>query len=330
MRTLEIGKNQAGQRLDKYLKKYFREAPDSFLYRMLRKKNILLNEKKAAGGEKLKEGDTIRLYLAEETIEKFRGNPDPADSRRKQGRTALDVIYQDEDVIIINKPAGMLSQKAGAKDVSLVEHLIGYLLDTGGITREELATFRPSVCNRLDRNTSGLVLAGKSLKGLQELSLALKERTVKKYYICLAKGALERHGHFRGYLTKETAGNRVRIRTEEEEGASPVETAFVPLWSSGTCTLLKVELITGRTHQIRSHLASLGHPLAGDPKYGDAGWNRKLAKEYGLKRQFLHAYELDFSGMGGGLAQLEKARFTAPLPADLTMVLKNMRCPLKL
>ena len=329
MRTLEIGKNQAGQRLDKYLKKYFREAPDSFLYRMLRKKNILLNEKKASGGEKLKEGDTVRLYLAEETIEKFRGNPSMSAPRPERKRVSLDVIYQDEDVIFINKPAGMLSQKAGDKDISLVEYLIGYLLDTGALTREELDTFRPSVCNRLDRNTSGLVLAGKSLKGLQELSLALKERTLKKYYICLVKGVLEEPGHCRGYLTREKTFSQVRIQKDAPEGASPVETAFVPLWNDGKNTLLKVELITGKTHQIRSHMASLGYPLAGDPKYGDAGWNRELAKRYGLKRQFLHAYELDFSGLDGCLPNLEKSRFTAPLPKDLTRVLKNMQCPLK-
>ena len=190
MRDLTIGKNEAGQRMDKYLKKYFPEAGSGFLYKMLRKKNILLNEKKADGKEMLKQGDRIRLYLAEETIEKFRGGQmKPAVSGRKTSDIKLDVIYEDDHVAIVNKPAGMLSQKAKPSDLSLVEYFQQYLLETGAISEQELETFHPAPCNRLDRNTSGLVLCGKSLAGLQALSEALKLRTLKNiiWHWCLEK-----------------------------------------------------------------------------------------------------------------------------------------------
>ena len=214
MRDLTIGKNEAGQRMDKYLKKYFPEAGSGFLYKMLRKKNILLNEKKADGKEMLKQGDRIRLYLAEETIEKFRGGQmKPAVSGRKTSDIKLDVIYEDDHVAIVNKPAGILSQKAKPSDLSLVEYFQRYLLETGAISEQELETFHPAPCNRLDRNTSGLVLCGKSLAGLQALSEALKLRTLKKYYLALVLGKADRPGHQKAWLSKDTKTNQVQVST---------------------------------------------------------------------------------------------------------------------
>ena len=193
MRKLEIGKNDAGQRMDKYLKKYFREAGSGFLYKMLRKKNIVLNGKKAEGKEILAKGDIISLYLAEETIEKFRGK---ADLVQKAGKVypvmPLEILYEDENLLFINKPAGMLSQKASREDVSLVEYLTGYLLEQGSLSKEDLQTFHPGVCNRLDRNTSGLVAAGKTMQGLQVLSKAFQERSLHKYYLALVAGKIEK------------------------------------------------------------------------------------------------------------------------------------------
>ena len=180
MKEFTITKNEAAQRLDKYLKKLLPEASSGFIYKMLRKKNITWNGKKAAGSEKLAAGDCIRLYLADETFDKFSAYR-PQSTAGADG-TRLDVIYEDEDILLINKPCGMLSQKAKPSDVSANEYLIAYLLASGAVTEESLRTFHPSVCNRLDRNTSGILTAGKSLKGLQELSAALKERTVNKYY----------------------------------------------------------------------------------------------------------------------------------------------------
>lgn len=219
MRKIEIGKNEAGQRMDKYLKKYFREAGSGFLYKMLRKKNILLNDKKAEGKEMLKAGDFITLYLAEETIDKFRGaaTSEPTGTPAYP-RTDLEILYEDENLVFLNKPAGMLSQKASPEDVSMVEYLMGYLLEKQEITRQELETFHPSVCNRLDRNTSGLILAGKTLAGLQELSRMLKERSMKKYYLCLVKGNVKKQKYCKAYLKKDARTNQVRILDAPAEG----------------------------------------------------------------------------------------------------------------
>lgn len=328
MQTLDIGKNEAGQRLDKYLKKYLSQAPQSFLYRMLRKKNILLNGKKAAGNEKLATGDQVMLYLADDTIEKFRGAKQREDL--PTGDIPYTVIYEDENVMILNKPAGILSQKAAPQDVSLVEYLTADLLQRGELSREQMDAFRPSVCNRLDRNTSGLVMAGKTLKGLQDLSEALKERTADKYYLALVRGKIQKARDLTAYLKKDNRKNQVTVLDGFVPGASPIHTAWEPLWSDGTCTLLRVKLITGKTHQIRSHLAAIGHPLAGDAKYGDPDWNRQMRQTYGLSRQFLHAWQVSFREGKGCLAPLEGRTVTAPLPEDLANVLKKMHGPGKL
>ena len=197
MKELIIKENEAGQRFDKYLAKVLKEAPKSFFYKMLRKKNITLNGKKATGNEKLLEGDTVKFFLSDETFEKFAGN-----TQVPRAYCRLDVVYEDKDIIIINKPAGMLSQPADDGQPSLVEYVTGYLLKKGELTEEQLKTFRPSVCNRLDRNTSGLVCAGKSLAGLQFLSGIFHDRSLHKYYLCLVKGRLEKGEHIKGYLHK--------------------------------------------------------------------------------------------------------------------------------
>ena len=194
MQELHIGENDAGQRFDKYLKKLLAEAPGSFVYKMLRKKNITLNSKKADGTEKLSCGDEVKLFLSDETYEKFRAKsktvmPEAFSGSEKTLRQ-LKVLYEDADILIINKPSGMLSQKARPEDVSANEYILSYLLREGALTEEEMRTFRPSVCNRLDRNTSGLIVAGKSLAGLQQMGELFKKRTLKKYYLCIVKGRI--------------------------------------------------------------------------------------------------------------------------------------------
>ncbi len=395
MKEFIIEENEAGQRFDKYLAKLLREAPKSFFYKMLRKKNITLNGKKATGNEKLLKGDTIKLFLSDETFDKFAGS-----SQAARAYCELDIVYEDPDIIIINKPAGMLSQPAYDGEPSLVEYLTGYLLKKGDLTEEQLKTFRPSVCNRLDRNTSGMVCAGKSLAGLQFLSRIFHDRTLHKYYICLTKGKIEKPDHIRGYLHKDkktnkvivsrqefkdslpietkycplgsngkitllevdlteeqlktfrpsvcnrldrnTSGmvcagkslaglqflsrifhdrtlhkyyicltkgkiekpdhirgylhkdkktNKVIVSRQEFKDSLPIETKYCPLGSNGKITLLEVELITGRTHQIRAHLAGTGHPLLGDTKYGDSEFNKQYIR-HGVRHQLLHAYRL--------------------------------------
>ena len=318
MREL-IFQEDAGQRLDKYLQKYLNLAPKSFLYKMLRKKNIVLNGKKAEGSEKLKNGDVIRLYLSEETLEKFHESRKADQYPRWPG---LEIVYEDRQLLLVNKPAGMLSQKADPKDVSLNEYLIGYLLESGQMAPESLAGFTPGVCNRLDRNTSGLVIGAKTLAAAQEIGRLLKERRAGKYYLALVKGRVTRKERIRGWLTKDETKNQARISREPLENGAPIETAYEPLAANKEMTLLKVELVTGKTHQIRSHLAGIGHPLAGDRKYGDAAFNRYFRETYGLNSQFLHSWQIEFPVMEPPLEGVSQKSVTAKPPKLFQKILQ--------
>ena len=317
MELITVKPGDSGQRLDKYLGKYLREAPKSFLYKMMRKKNITLNGKKAQGNEILKDNDEIKLFLADETIEKFRG------SRKAQGvHGILDIPYEDDQVLFVNKPAGMLSQKASREDVSLVEYIAGYLQEKEGEERGD--TFRPGICNRLDRNTSGLVAAGKTVKGLQALSACFRERSMEKYYLTLVRGRIEKPAYIRGFLKKDERKNQVRIWEKEVPGSLPIETRYKPLEiSKRGDTLLMVELLTGRSHQIRSHLASIGHPVIGDRKYGEKKVNARYEEKYGVQSQLLHAWKLCFPKEEGTLEGLSGRTVTATPPKLFQKVLRG-------
>lgn len=342
MRQLRIGPAEEGQRLDKYLCRYMPQAPKSFFYKMLRKKNITCNKKKCDGSEKLCAGDCIELFLAEDTIEKFRGTlPDMTDSGNKaenENDTAdrknaadrkiaaagkLSIIYEDSDILLLNKPAGELSQKASPNDVSMVEKVIDYAIASGKLTREQLAVCKPSVCNRLDRNTSGLIAAGLSIRGLQFLSEQFRIRELHKYYMALVKGCVNEKQTLKGYLYKNERDNIVEIHETLDsfpehmrKEALPIETVYEPVAVTKQATLLKVLLVTGRSHQIRAHLASIHHPIIGDSKYGDSAANERFRKGAGTKRQLLHAYEMVFPACEGNFAHFSGRSFRAPLPAD--------------
>ena len=317
MQEIIVTANEAGQRFDKLLAKYLNEAPKSFIYKMLRKKNIVLNDKKATGNEKLSVGDSVKLYLADDTIVKF------SKTELVKTNAKLDIIYEDENMLLINKPVGMLSQKAEAKDESLVEHVISYMLSSGELSSDDLRKFKPSICNRLDRNTSGLVVAGKSLVGLQKMGELFKDRSLRKFYRCLVHGEVSDKIYIKGYLTKDERTNKVCILEKEIEGALPIETEYEPIWTNGRCTLLEVHLITGRTHQIRAHLASQSHPIIGDYKYGNRKVNDEYKAKYGLQSQLLHAYRMELPKVSGDLATISEKEFVAPLPTLFSKILQT-------
>lgn len=313
MKLITVHKQEEGQRLVKLLGAYLKEAPNSFFYKMLRKKNITLNGKKADGTEKLKCGDEIQLFLSDETYEKFAGKVQP---KEKFPMAKLNIVYEDSNVIFINKPAGMLSQKSVPSDVSLNEYLLGYLEKSGQWKQEESKAFRPSVCNRLDRNTSGLVICGKSMAGLQQMAALLKDRSLHKYYLCLVKGVMTESQHLEGYLLKDENSNQVKIFQKETEGAAHIITEYEPLYTEGETTLLKVTLVTGKSHQIRAHLSSIGHPIIGDPKYGERKVNAFFRETHGIKNQMLHAWKLTFPELAEPLDNLSEKSFEAE-PAGL-------------
>ena len=319
MQEIRIKENEAGQRFDKFLFKFFKEAPTSFIYKMLRKKNIVLNGKKADGTEKLCAGDEIKLFFAEETLQKFTGETANSDVHRFPTMKNLDILFEDEDILILNKPAGELSQKAEAKDVSMNEYALGYLQKTGAITEESLKVFKPSVCNRLDRNTSGILVVAKTYQAAREFGEALQKRTVRKFYRCIVKGEVKKSETIDGYLWKDEKTNKVQIFKEKREDASEIHTAYRPMKCENGLTLLEVHLITGRTHQIRAHLSSIGHPILGDPKYGD----KRLSEKYKVKYQLLHACRLELDGFTGDFTKYNGNIISAKVPKTFEKIMKE-------
>lgn len=297
MYQFTINSNEAGQRFDKYLHKLLPKAPASFFYKMLRKKNIVLNGKKAEGKEKLSIGDEISLFLSEETFLSFQDSLQKESEFIKAYQTLKDIqiVFENQNMLIVNKPSGILTQKSKDSDLSLNEWLIGYLLFSNAITRESLRTFKPSVCNRLDRNTSGLVLCSKTLKGSQRLSMLIRERKVHKFYRLFVKGSVEKEELLKGYLVKDELTNKVIISETPIEQGAYIKTRFYPVQKLSDMTYLEVELITGKTHQIRAHMASVGHPILMDYKYGDHKFNEKYKDRFPAQGQLLHAYRLEFS-----------------------------------
>ena len=311
MKEIIVRDNDSGQRLDKFLQKFLREASKGFLYKMLRKKNIKLNDRRAEGKEILAIGDRVTLYLSDETIQKFRGEAE----RLIYPQTNLRILYEDENVVLLDKPAGLLSQKAKKEDISLVEYFLGYLQNKGEWQPGD--TFTPGICNRLDRNTSGIVIAGKSLAGLQKMSELLKERMVDKYYLTIVEGVMRKPEVIHGYLRKDEKTNQAAVYEQAGEGRSYIETGYEPLTDNGIYTLLRVKLITGKTHQIRSHLGSIGHPLLGDVKYG--------GKRYkGLSGYLLHASEVHFPELPESFKELSGECVKAPLPLTFKNIEKEL------
>ncbi len=315
MVSFNVSKNESGQRLDKLLMKVLNKAPSSFVYKMLRKKNITLNGKKADGSEKTVAGDEIKLFLSDETLAGFSDRdfskltsigPGAAGGEEKVGDKAAAgeaadtvvpplkpelIVYEDEDIIVVNKPLGVLSQKAAPTDISINETIVEYLKGKGIGVNE---AFTPGVCNRIDRNTSGLIIAGKSLAGLQDMAELLKSHEVEKYYLCIVWGHMYRPKHIKAYFLKDTEKNKVCISEVAKEGYEEIEAEYIPILNSIDCTmgdfaLLAVKLITGKPHQIRAHLGSLNHPLVGDSKYG-----YRNITGINAKYQQLHSFMLVF------------------------------------
>ena len=327
MIVLKVAKNDAGQRFDKYLKRHLKEAQGSFLYKMLRKKNIVLNGKKATGNELLCENDEVKLFFSDETYEKFSGiskASSQTDFDTSAYQTAyhrlrgIKTVYENEHVLILNKPAGILSQKAEPADMSANEWLIGYLLETGFITTETLPAFKPSVCNRLDRNTSGLLVCGKTLPGSRYLSSIIKDKSLQKYYYTLTAGQAKLDIRINGWLRKNAKTNKVTIYESQIEDAEYIDTSFKTVKTIKTAksdiTLLEVQLFTGKPHQIRAQLSAMGYPIIGDRKYGNNKIN-ELFYDTGVRNQLLHAYKLVFPKISEeSFLELSERTLTCELP----------------
>lgn len=316
MKEITISEKEYQQRLDKFLLKYFNKAPKSLIYKLLRKKRIKLNGSKAEGNEMLAAGNRIQLYLADETMNQLMEEKELLPAKRHFG-----IVYEDDQVLIVNKPAGLLThpESNGQKD-TLIHQILYYLYEKGQYTPDKENTFTPAVCNRLDRNTSGLIIAGKNLGAVQAVNEAIAKKKLDKLYIALVKGKISKEGVLTGYITKDHKQNEAEIFQQPVYGGKEIKTVYRPLYSTADYTLLEIHLITGKSHQIRAHLQSIGHPIIGDRKYGDAEINLIFKKQFGLSNQFLHAAQLVWQDQKGSLAYLAEQELIAPLPELFTRI----------
>ncbi len=307
MKTLTIGKNDAGQRLDKFLTKSLPDLPQALLYKYIRTKRIKRNGKRAQIADRLQEGDTLDLYINDEFFRK----PRPQYDFMRAAKT-LDVLYEDDNLLLLNKKVGLLSHPDETEyNDTLITRVKRYLYEKGEYDPEDEQSFTPSLVNRIDRNTCGIVMAAKNAEALRILNRIVKTRQLHKLYLCVVHGAPPKKADtLTGYLRKDEAKNKVFISQSPAPDAKEIRTRYRVLESFGGLSLLEIELLTGRTHQIRAHLASIGCPLLGDGKYGTNAQN----KPFGYKKQFLCSYKLtfDFTEDVGALQYLDKRTFSLP------------------
>jgi len=303
LKEIIIAADTKNQRLDKFLSKYLNTAPKSFIYKMIRKKNIKLNGKKAVGSEILAENDVLQIYISDKIIDEFR-----AVKKIDINAREIDIVYENEHVLIINKPRGLLSQPSSSHEQDTVlSRALAYLHKKGDYDISAESVFTPGLCNRLDRNTTGIILCAKTLNASQQLNKAIAEGKSEKYYLAIVIGKVSSGGLLEGYHTKDAASNKVSISTSVE--GKSVLTEYMPIAVSSSHSLLKVKLLTGRSHQIRAHLAGIGHPIFGDEKYGSKA-------EPSPKYQMLHSTSISFLGLENELAEINGIVFEAAPPED--------------
>ena len=288
MRSFTVTKNDAGKRLDSFITKTAPLLPKNLLYKYIRLKRIKLNGKKSEISARLKENDVIDMYINDEFFEKNEYTYSFMKAPKQ-----LNIVYEDDNIMLLDKKAGVLSHPDNGEYIdTLITRVQRYLYEKGEYDPKKENSFAPALANRIDRNTGGIVIAAKNAQTLKILNEKIKNRELKKMYLCVVVGYLKKKsGILESYMVKNEQKNRVFVYDHPVEGGKTAKTGYKVLAESNGLSLLEVELFTGRTHQIRAHMASIGHPLLGDGKYGTNAVNKKYG---GYKKQFLYSYRLDF------------------------------------
>lgn len=307
MKEIKINKNDSGQRVDKFIIKTFKNLPTSLLYKAIRKKDIKINSKRCKPDSKLCEGDILTLYIKDELLEQTLDKYDFL-----KAPNILDIIYEDKNILLINKKPGLIVHPDENYHFdSLISRVLHYLYKKNEYNPQIENSFVPALVNRIDRNTGGIVIAAKNAEALRILNQKMKNRELKKLYLCIAFSKFNKKSDvLTAYLEKNEKQNRVYIHNKPNEKNKIIKTKYKVLAEKKDFSLLEIELLTGRTHQIRAHLAYLGHPLLGDSKYG----KNSINKEKGYKWQALYSYKLkfEFSTPSGILDYLNNKEFIAP------------------
>ena len=289
MKELRVGQNDAGQRLDRFVGKAVPLLPDSLLQKYIRLKRIKLNGKGAKRDTRLAVGDVLQLYINDEFFEK----PREENAYLKVGTPRLNIVYEDENILLLDKKPGVLCHSAGVWDYNtLIANVQAYMAQKGEWRPKEENAFAPALCNRIDRNTGGIVIAAKNAEALRILNDKIRDREIEKYYLCAVQGRPKPPaGRLENYLFKDAKKNQVFVKNRPEPGAKTAVTEYRLITSKGKLSLVECRLLTGRTHQIRAQMAHAGWPLLGDGKYGSERFN----KDFGEKGQALYSYRLEFT-----------------------------------
>ena len=316
-----VDKNSDGQRADKFLKKLLPLAPRSFIYKMFRKKDVKVNGVKIKEDTFVYAGDEVELFLYEDKVKEFQ-----EEVTIEHLAINFDVVYEDENILIVNKPAGLiLHEDDKEKKNTLANQVLSYLYQKGEYDPNLSQGFIPGPVHRLDRNTSGLVIFGKTFQALKDLNEMVRLRhCIKKEYVTIVKGELVKDGHLVGYMKKDEQKQQCFMVSKTTPGALTMETKYHVLKHNSKFSYIEVELVTGRTHQIRLHMASCQHPVIGDRKYGDFEINKMVKNRYGLNHQLLHAYKITFIKPIGSLKYLSGKVVEAPAKGLFSEILQDL------